>query len=174
MIADIVVIGKSKNRLTTKGAKDTEERQKLTAEARRFVRTRACENFRLTSFRLRVSMPGMGPFSGWIVVAVRDVDAAAAWYKQKLELPESQKIEDDETGGLELSTRHQEIKVLLFAGTDYPDRPILNTRNAAKAREWLLARGVEAGPVQTDRQGTRFIEMHDLEGNSIEICEEPG
>jgi len=119
-------------------------------------------------------MPGMGPFSGWIVVAVRDVDAAAAWYKQKLELPESQKIEDDETGGLELSTRHQEIKVLLFAGTDYPDRPILNTRNAAKAREWLLARGVEAGPVQTDRQGTHFIEMHDLEGNSIEICEEPG
>jgi hypothetical protein len=119
-------------------------------------------------------MPGMGPFSGWIVVAVRDVDAAAPWYKQKLELPELQKIEDDETGGLELSTRHQEIKVLLFAGGDYPDRPILNTRNAAKAREWLLARAVEVGPVQTDRQGTHFIEMRDLEGNSIEICEEPG
>jgi hypothetical protein len=149
------------------------------ADQKSKARARACErkkqrNFRLKSFRLRVSIPGMGPFSGWIVVAVRDMDSAAAWYKQKLELPESQKIEDDETGGLELSTRHQEIKVLLFAGADYPDRPILNTRNAAKAREWLLARGIEVGPVQTDRQGTHFIEMRDLEGNSIEICEEPG
>jgi catechol 2,3-dioxygenase-like lactoylglutathione lyase family enzyme len=119
-------------------------------------------------------IPGMAPFTGWIVVAVRDVDAAAAWYKQKLELPESRTIEDEETGGLELSTRNLEIKVLLFAGADYPDRPILDTRNAAKAREWLLARGVEVGPVETDIQGTHYIEMRDLEGNSIEICEEPG
>jgi len=118
-------------------------------------------------------MHGMAPFTGWIVVAVRNLDAAAAWYMQKLDLPESQKIEDDEGSGLELSTRNLEIKVLLFAGADYPDRPIFDTRNAAKAREWLLARGVEVGPVQTDRQGTHYIEMRDLEGNMIEICEEP-
>jgi catechol 2,3-dioxygenase-like lactoylglutathione lyase family enzyme len=118
-------------------------------------------------------MHGMAPFTGWIVVAVRNLETAAAWYKQKLELPESREIEDDDSPGLELSTRHQEIKVLLFAGTDYPDRPILDTRSAAKAREWLLARGVEVGPVKTDIQGTHFIEMHDLEGNMIEICEEP-
>ena len=121
-------------------------------------------------------MHGMAPFTGWSVVAVRNLDAAAAWYKQKLDLPESREVDDDDgdSPGLELSTRNLEIKVLLFAGTDYPDRPILDTRNAAKAREWLLARGVEVGPVQTDRQGTHYIEMRDLEGNSIEICEEPG
>ena len=120
-------------------------------------------------------MHGMVPFTGWIVVTVRNLDAAAAaaWYKQKLELPESRKTEDDKTGGLELSTHNLEIKVLLFAGADYPDRPILDTRSAAKAREWLLARGVEVGPVQTDIQGTHFVEMRDLEGNMIEICEEP-
>ena len=124
-------------------------------------------------------MHGMAPFTGWIVVAVRNLDVAAAWYKQKFDLPESRKIEDDEPGSdnsdsVELSTHNLEIKVLLLAATDYPDRPILDTRNAAKAREWLLARGVEVGPVQTDRQGTHYVEMRDLEGNTIEICEEPG
>jgi hypothetical protein len=49
----------------------------------------------------------------------------------------------------------------------------MDTASAAKAREWLLARGVEVGPVQTDRQGTHFVEMRDLENNMIEICEEP-
>jgi len=118
-------------------------------------------------------MHAMAPFTGWIVVPVRNLDTAAAWYKQNLDLPESREVDDDDSPGLELSTRNLEIKVLLFAGTDYPDRPILDTRNAAKAREWLLARGVEVGPIQTDIQGTHFIEMRDLEGNMVEICEEP-
>lgn len=117
-------------------------------------------------------MHGMAPFSGWIVVTVRNLDAAAAWYKQKLDLPESREIEDD-SGGLELTTHNLETKIILLTGEEYPDRPILDTRNAAKAREWLLARGVEVGPVETDIQGTHFIEMRDLEGNTIEICEEP-
>jgi catechol 2,3-dioxygenase-like lactoylglutathione lyase family enzyme len=118
-------------------------------------------------------MHGMAPFTGWIVVAVRNLDAAAAWYKQKLDLPESREAEDN-SGGMELTTRNLETKVILLTGEEYPDRPILDTSNAAKAREWLLARGVEVGPVQTDIQGTHFIEMRDLEGNTIEISEEPG
>ena len=117
-------------------------------------------------------MHGMAPFTGWIVVAVRNLDAAAAWYKQKLDLPESREVEED-SGGVELTTRNQEIKIILLTEGEYPDRPILDTRNAAKAREWLLARGVEVGPVKTDIQGTHFIEMRDLEGNMIELCEEP-
>ena len=43
----------------------------------------------------------------------------------------------------------------------------------AKAREWLLARGVNVGPAHTDIQGTHYIEMRDLDNNLIEICEEP-
>ena len=47
------------------------------------------------------------------------------------------------------------------------------TGNAAKAREWLLARGINVGPDQTDGQGTHYVEFRDLEDNIIEICEEP-
>jgi catechol 2,3-dioxygenase-like lactoylglutathione lyase family enzyme len=118
----------------------------------------------------------MSIFSGEIVVCVSNREAASAWYKEKLDLRESaDPIADGEPGDIMLASRKDEIRVVVTAaGTGEPDRPMLDTRNAAKAREWLLARGVEVGPVQTDRQGTHYIEMRDLEGNSIEICEEPG
>jgi catechol 2,3-dioxygenase-like lactoylglutathione lyase family enzyme len=118
----------------------------------------------------------MNVFSGQIVVCISNREAAIAWYKEKLDLRESaHPIEDGEPGDILLTSRKDELRVILTAaGTGEPDRPILDTRNAAKAREWLLALGVEVGPVQTDIQGTHYIEMRDLEGNSIEICEEPG
>jgi hypothetical protein len=50
---------------------------------------------------------------------------------------------------------------------------MFDTGNAQKAREWLLARGVNVGPVQTDGQGTHYCEIFDLDNNMIEICEEP-
>jgi hypothetical protein len=36
-----------------------------------------------------------------------------------------------------------------------------------------LPRGVNVGPIETDRQGTRYFAMQDLEGNAIEVSEEP-
>jgi hypothetical protein len=50
---------------------------------------------------------------------------------------------------------------------------MLYTANIAKARDYLLARGVEATKIQRDRQNTKFFEMRDLEGNLIEICQQP-
>lgn len=104
------------------------------------------------------------------MIGVRSMEPAIAWYKEKLDLPASQRVDD---GGVELLSRNAETKIILTIGTEEGDPPILDTRNAAKTREWLLARGVEVGPVQTDRQGTHYIEMRDLENNIIEICEEP-
>ena len=51
--------------------------------------------------------------------------------------------------------------------------PMLYASNLKKAREFLSSRGVNVGEVQEDGQGTHFFEMRDMEGNVIEISEEP-
>jgi hypothetical protein len=45
--------------------------------------------------------------------------------------------------------------------------------NIRKAREVLGFRGVNVGEIQEDRQGTHHFEMRDLEGNVIDVSEEP-
>jgi hypothetical protein len=49
----------------------------------------------------------------------------------------------------------------------------LYTSNIKKAKELLSARGVSAGEIQQDAQGTHYFELRDLEGNAIEVTEEP-
>jgi hypothetical protein len=49
---------------------------------------------------------------------------------------------------------------------------MLYTTRIEKARAYLSAREVEVGEIQTDRHGTRFFEIRDLENNLIEIVEE--
>ena len=116
-------------------------------------------------------------FSGLIVVAVRNLDAASAWYQEKFDLRYEKVKSDDASPSILLVSREGEPRISLMTKDDDDagemDRPIMDTANAAKAREWLLARGVEVSPVQTDRQGTHYVEMRDLENNMIEICEEP-
>jgi len=51
--------------------------------------------------------------------------------------------------------------------------PRLNCSNAKKAREFLASRAIAVGEIQQDGQGTHYFEMRDLEGNAIEISEEP-
>jgi len=51
--------------------------------------------------------------------------------------------------------------------------PMLYASNPKKAREFLNSQGVAVGEIQQDRQGTHYFEMRDLEGNGIEVCEEP-
>lgn len=59
------------------------------------------------------------------------------------------------------------------AGYDRPnDRPMVFCTNLKKAHEYLYGRGAAAGPIQ-DSGDTQFFEGRDLEGNTIEICEEP-
>jgi predicted enzyme related to lactoylglutathione lyase len=116
-------------------------------------------------------------FFGWITVAANDLEAAARWYAEKFDLKNSGFTEEDGSRFCELTSgREMEPKIVLWqkeSDEAEPDRPILNTVNAVKAREWLLARQVNVGPVETDRQGTHYFEMRDSEGNTVEICEEP-
>jgi catechol 2,3-dioxygenase-like lactoylglutathione lyase family enzyme len=117
----------------------------------------------------------MSLFSGAIFIGVSDIDAAVAWYKEKFELRESpDPVIDGEPGDVGLVSRNGAVDVVMRPGSGGPvETPMFDTGNVQKAREWLLARGVNVGPVQTDGQGTRYCEMYDLDNNMIEICEEP-
>jgi hypothetical protein len=53
------------------------------------------------------------------------------------------------------------------------NRKQLTTQAQAKDMPHLTSRGVNIDKIQRDRQGTRFFEIRDLEGNIIEICDEP-
>jgi catechol 2,3-dioxygenase-like lactoylglutathione lyase family enzyme len=117
----------------------------------------------------------MSQFRGVVCVGVSNIEAAAIWYKEKLGLRESgQEVVDGEPGDMELISGNGKIVVdIVGLGGVSADTQMFYTGNAAKAREWLLSRGVNVGPLQTDGQGTRYIEFRDLEDNMIEICEEP-
>ena len=108
-------------------------------------------------------------------VGVRNLAAATAWYKEKLDLHEITVELDEPEGCVALGFPNDDYAFVLGpvgTPTDEPN-PLLFTSNIAKAREFLRSRGVNAGEIQKDRQGTRYFEMRDLEGNMIEVSEEP-
>jgi catechol 2,3-dioxygenase-like lactoylglutathione lyase family enzyme len=108
-------------------------------------------------------------------IGVQNLAAATAWYKEKLGLHEITIELDDGEDCKVLGFANDELaSVLLTAGepTDGPT-PVLFTSNIKKAKDFLSSRGVNTGEIQQDRAGTRYFEMHDLEGNMIEVSEEP-
>jgi hypothetical protein len=109
-------------------------------------------------------------------VGVTDVAAASGWYIEKLGLKKIT-VELDEGEGCTALAFPKELPAPIVLGplraaTD-GTTPMLYAANIKKAREWLSSRGVEVGTVQEDRQGTHYFEMRDMEGNVIEISEEP-
>ncbi len=52
------------------------------------------------------------------------------------------------------------------------NRPILFCTSLKRAHEHLRLRQITPSPIQ-DAGGTQFFEIHDPEGNVIEICREP-
>jgi hypothetical protein len=49
---------------------------------------------------------------------------------------------------------------------------MLFTKKIAKMRDVVMARGVIAGTIERDRQGVRYFEIRDPEGNEIEVVED--
>jgi catechol 2,3-dioxygenase-like lactoylglutathione lyase family enzyme len=57
------------------------------------------------------------------------------------------------------------------AGLERPnDHPLMFSGRLTKAREHLVSKGAAPGPIQAG--GKRFFEIHDPEGNVVEICKE--
>jgi len=113
--------------------------------------------------------------SGANYVGVRNLAVAASWYKEKLAVREINVEMDDGEGCIALGFSKDEAALVLGPAGKPTDelRPMFNASNMKKAREFLISRGLSVGEIQQDRQGTHYFEMRDLEGNVLEIFEEP-
>jgi catechol 2,3-dioxygenase-like lactoylglutathione lyase family enzyme len=110
-------------------------------------------------------------------IGARNVPAAVAWYIEKLGLREIKTDMDDCEGCVALGFDKEEYAVTVGpfdpAGASDEFTHSLCTGNIKKAHAFLTSRGVQVTEIQQDRQGTYYFEMRDLEGNVVEITEEP-
>ena len=130
-------------------------------------------------------MWGHPPFyiSDNLTVEVQNLEAARAWYKDRLGLRDSRVQGEDDSGqpcaDLELSGGG--LVRLIEAEPGSSDararttapRPILFASKLEKAHEWLTNRGIPVGPITSDSGGNRLFQFQDLDGNLIEVCKEP-
>ena len=108
-------------------------------------------------------------------IGVRDLPAASAWYMEKLGLRKIEIEMDESEGCIALGFAKDQYAFTLVPLNKPTEEltPMLYASNPKKAREFLNSQGVAVGEIQQDRQGTHYFEMRDLEGNGIEVCEEP-
>jgi hypothetical protein len=109
-------------------------------------------------------------------IGVLDVTAATSWYIEKLGLQKVSVEMDDAEGCVALGFSKKDQTAIALGPRGKPTdgtTPMLYASNVMKAREVLSSRGVNVGDVQQDCQGTHYFEMRDLEGNLIEVSEEP-
>jgi hypothetical protein len=110
-------------------------------------------------------------------IGVLNIESATYWYIEKLGLQKVPAEMDDPESCVALgSSKNDQTCIAVLGPRDKPTdatTPILYASNIRKAREVLGSRGVNVGEIQEDRQGTHYFEMRDLEGNVIEVSEEP-
>ena len=109
-------------------------------------------------------------------IGVLDLAAASSWYIEKLGLQKVPVEMDDSEGCVALGFSRKDETAIALGPRGRPTdgaTPMLYASNIKKAREVLSSRGVNVGEVQQDGQGSHFFEMRDLEGNMIEVSEEP-
>jgi len=119
-------------------------------------------------------------FSEPICVPVRDLAIAKRWYCEKLDFKEMPALKDEPDT---IALKHEPGDGILLLGLPNeknpgslepsPAVPTLFTDKLEKARNLLNSRGVACGAVQRDRQGTRYFEIQDTDGNLLEVSEEP-
>jgi catechol 2,3-dioxygenase-like lactoylglutathione lyase family enzyme len=113
-------------------------------------------------------------------VDVLNLGAACEWYKEKLGLHEAHNDREDDSGqpftDLYISNDDTFLSLVeLKPGTSAEKRHVIFfAKNLEKAHQWLVGRGVTVEPTTTDSGGNRLFRFQDLEGNTIEVCVEPG
>jgi hypothetical protein len=110
-----------------------------------------------------------------IYIGVTDSVAASLWYREKLGLQQVLAPTSDAGDCVSLAySKRDETAIILGPRNSDPDqRPILYAASIGKANDQLSSRGVSVTPIESDRQGTSYFVMRDLEGNEIEVTEEP-
>lgn len=107
-------------------------------------------------------------------ILVRNINGVMPWYVEKLGL---RKLTENEFGESDVATfRFKEggnSVVLTTRGGFRTDKtPMLFTRKIGKMRDVMMARGVNVGTIERDRQGIQYFEIRDPEGNEIEVVED--
>jgi catechol 2,3-dioxygenase-like lactoylglutathione lyase family enzyme len=110
-----------------------------------------------------------------IYIGVTDALAASLWYKEKLGLRQVVAPTSDAGDCVSLAFSERDETAIILGPRDSTSdqRPILYATNIGKAKDQLSSRGVSVTPIESDRQGTHYFVMRDLEGNQIEVTEEP-
>jgi catechol 2,3-dioxygenase-like lactoylglutathione lyase family enzyme len=127
-------------------------------------------------------MWGKPPFSipDNYAVDVRNLVGARDWYKEKLGLNDSHAKRQDDSGRPFVDLQFSKNDAFLSLVELPPDASAENrhvvffTKNLEKTHQWLGARGVLVEPITSDSGGNRLFRFHDSEGNTIEVCVEPG
>ena len=106
-------------------------------------------------------------------ILVRDIDTVSPWYIEKLGL---RKLAQNPWGEEVFTYQFKEdghfIVLTNKAGFGTERPPMFFTKKITKMKDVLTARGINSGAIERDRQGTRYFEIRDPEGNAIEIVEE--
>lgn len=113
-------------------------------------------------------------------IDVTNLATMREWYKEKLGFREAPTDREDDSGrpfvDLQIANDDTILSLVeLGSGAHVGNgHVILLAKNLEKARQWLDGRGVLTEPTTSDSGGNRFFRFHDLEGNTIEVCVEPG
>ncbi len=106
-------------------------------------------------------------------ILVRDIDAVSPWYVEKLGLRKLAQASPAEPSAaiLRFKTDGNSIVLTNRSGFQTAKSPILFTKKIEKMRDVMSSRGTDASSIERDRQGIRFFQIHDPEGNAIEVVE---
>jgi catechol 2,3-dioxygenase-like lactoylglutathione lyase family enzyme len=113
-------------------------------------------------------------------VDVRNLAAAREWYKENLGLHEADTDREEDSGrpfaDLHIANDDAYLSLVeLEPGASAENRHVIFfAKNLEKAHQWFAGRRVAVEPTVTDSGGNRLFRFRDLEGNTIEVCVEPG
>jgi predicted enzyme related to lactoylglutathione lyase len=107
-------------------------------------------------------------------IFVKDIAAVSPWYTEKLGLRQLADSRMDEPNAVTFAFNRDGNPIVITTRDDFRTgkTPILFTKKIGKVRDVMMARGVEVGTILRDRQGIRYFEIRDPEGNEIEVVEE--
>lgn len=121
------------------------------------------------------SLAGSATFSlpSTVRILVRDVDSVSSWYVEKMGLRKLAKNPwGEDVATYQFKEDGHSVVLTNTAGFGIQKHPMFFAKKITKMKEILTARGVISDPLQQDRQGIRYFEIRDPEGNAIEIVEE--
>jgi hypothetical protein len=107
-------------------------------------------------------------------IHVQNIDSVSHWYVEKLGLHKvtAGLSDDSRSAGFRFKEDGKLVTLTTSGGDATGPTPILFTKKIRKIRTVLMARGVDAGAIDQDRQGINYFEIRDPEGNVVEVVEE--